>query len=175
MSLYYLFLPFIIVNHYGYSIIVFGWIAFSMVMAGVFGRIVNMLFLSKYLTLENTTLKFSIINVCSSFLLIAAFILPNSLALGIVMLSSIIFGFSSSISAIAGSSIALNIFDKELSSAASASYGLIIDCLIAVSLAIAPLFATSIITLAIMLIILTGNALFFVYLNQKLNHSSQVD
>jgi MFS family permease len=167
MSLYYLFLPFLIVNHYGYNIIIFGWIAFSMVMAGVFGRVFNMLIFSKIFTLEKTALTFCVINVFSSLLLIAAIALPNALALIFIIISCIIFGFSSSISAIAGSSIALSIFDKELSSAASASYGLMIDCLIAVSLVIAPLFSTSIITLAIMLVILTGIALVFVYRNQN--------
>ena len=167
MGLYYLFLPFIIVNQFHHNIIIFGWVAFSMVMAGVFGRILNMLVLSKKITLEQTAFNFCILNVFSSLLLLLATITPPELSFYLIIISSIIFGFSASISAIAGSSIALSTFDKTLSATATAVYGLMIDCVIAAVLAIGPIFSTSINTLSIIMVTLTISALVFVYFNQK--------
>ncbi|MDF1757427.1 MAG: MFS transporter [Legionellaceae bacterium] len=169
MGVYYIFLPFIIVNQLHQSTIVFGWTSFSMLIAGVIGRVVNMSFISKRLTLEQTTVIFCVIALLASAILLFTLILPENLSVRIIIGSSVIFGFSSSIAAIAGSTIALNIFDKSLSATATAIYGLTLDCVIAGSLSIAPLLPTGIIMMSLMLIGLSGIALAFLYLGYKSN------
>jgi MFS transporter, DHA1 family, multidrug resistance protein len=164
MGIYYIFLPFIIINQLHQSTIVFGWISFSMIMAGVLGRIVNMSFISRRLTLEQTAVRFCAKAFFASAILLLTLILPEKFSVVIIVCSSVLFGFSSSIAAIAGSTLALNIFDKSLSATTTAVYGLTLDCVIAGSLSIAPLLPTETIMMALMLIGLSGSALAFLYL-----------
>ncbi len=169
MGIYYIFLPFIIINQLHQSTIVFGWISFSMIMTGVFGRIVNMSFISKKFTLEQTAIIFCAKALFASALLLFTLILPEKLSLMIIICSSVLFGFSSSITSIAGSTVALNVFDKSLSATATAIYGLTLDCVIASALSIAPFLPTGTIMMSFMLIGVSGSALAFLCLGYRSN------
>ncbi|MFT6835565.1 MAG: hypothetical protein ACJA0H_001605, partial [Francisellaceae bacterium] len=167
MGVYYMFLPFIIVNELHQNTIIFGWISFGMVISGVLGRIVNIFFISKRFTLEKTTIVFCSLAIFSSAILLLTLISSDQSSIIIIICSSMLFGFSSSIAAIAGSTVALNIFDKSLSATATAVYGLTLDLVVASTLAIAPLLATKITMMALMLIGLSGSVFMLLFLNQR--------
>ncbi len=165
MGVFYLFLPFIIVNQLHYSTVFFGWVSFSMVMAGVLGRLLNMFLFSRYLSMKQTTWLFCILNVVAALLVLVAVGVPNTLMIYILVPATILFGFSASISSITGSSIAFSIFDQHLSASAAAVYGLMIDLIITFSLLISACLSTSVLMLGFVILGLSISALLLLCIN----------
>ena len=156
IAVFYTILPFVIIDHLNYTPVFFGWVTFSMVICGVLGRLVNMTFFIRLMNLEQSVFVFSIMNTLSAALVFLALIFPENVTIYILIISCMLFGFSSSISAISGSSAAFKIFDKSLSASATAIYGLIIDLVIFMGLIVSPMLPASILTLGCILISLTG-------------------
>ena len=166
MGSFYLFLPFII-NTLNGSAMIFGWVAFAMVIAGVCGRLLNLFILSYYYTLEELVRFFCALNVASGLLLFLPLLAPAGLALPLLAGATILFGFSAAIAAIAASSLALSQFDHQHSSAASAIYGLTIDLFITMALVVSTLLPATTAALGSFIVTLCLTGLVLVWRCQR--------
>ena len=175
MALYYVITPFIVMSQLGHTAVFFGWMMFSMVVSGVVGRALQIILFRRFLSLEALTVVFSILNVLSVLSIFLIFLLPGNAVIFILVFSSLAFGFTSSISAVAGSSLALKSFDKSLSATAATLYGLMIDLIIFLVLVISPVLPASALTLAIVLTGLTSLGLLFLWIIYTICPAHQPD
>ncbi len=147
MSVFYICTPYIVIDSLGYNTIVYGWLSFLLIFFGALARFINLRWLNGLISYEKSALIFSFVAAFSGILFISAFFIPKTLALYFVILSAILFGFSSALVSVNTVTIAFLLIDKPYSAVASSIYGLSIDLIVALALIFANTMHPSLILL----------------------------
>ncbi|MDC0535259.1 MFS transporter [Francisellaceae bacterium] len=103
--------PFIFIHEYGYSSVVFGWIAFSLVLFMVMGRLINSFYSSKKFTTDVNILIFTIVSVIGGLICLASFLMPDH-AIVLLLVGMMIFCLGTGVTSPNNSTQALNIFQE---------------------------------------------------------------
>ncbi|WP_116963731.1 MFS transporter [Fastidiosibacter lacustris] len=147
MSIFYICTPYIVISTLGYSTIIYGWLSFLLILFGAIGRWINIRWLHGIMSYEKSALLFSFVAVFSGLLFIFAYLAPVNLAIYIIGISAILFGFSSALVSVNSSTIAFLLIEKSHNAVASSIYGLSLDLFIALSLIFANLMYPNLILL----------------------------